>query len=365
MYFLSCSWELIYSFRLFKARKASQNLRTIVFNRKKALIMRLCALTKKGKREMHYILVAILLIGSFGCSEEELLRKRSAPPEVEEIFTQESSSKIDILWVIDNSESIADEREFIANGFDSFLNTLKTTGFDYRLAITSTETGTGLNGKLAGEPISNSSSDPVADFKKQLGLEPSKTNQETGLRAMELALNGSVNQNFPRPDAALAVVIVSDEDDYSKKGTTYYARFLLSLKKPGDENLVKFSAIVGPKPDGCIRPGEEIYFEAKSSPGKRYLELVDKMLGLSTSICSTNFGEDLNKIAASISNLKTKFCASRDVGEIITVAVNGTELEANKGWILEKSTSCVVFTQGNKPAPGATIFIKYKTAGSL
>lgn len=70
---------------------------------------------------------------------------------ITETFYQTSTRedvKIDIVWVIDNSLSMYDEQEALANNFDSFINGFIQKHFDFKMAITtidpSHQTGTSI-----------------------------------------------------------------------------------------------------------------------------------------------------------------------------------------------------------------------------
>ena len=78
------------------------------------------------------------------------------------------------------------------------------------------------------------------------------------------------NAGFLRPNAALAIIVVSDEDDSSFGTTDYYARFFQSAKGKGNESLVSFSAIAGTTPVGCTPPGEESSTASLAEPAFRY-----------------------------------------------------------------------------------------------
>src|SRR5262249_36111700 len=138
--------------------------------------------------------------------------------------------------------------------------------------------------------ITNKTPDPKMVFVENTTFPDSRTRWEQGLRMMELALTSpnidGPNKGFLRPNAALAVIVVSDEDDSSYGAPAYYARFLLGAKGKGNENLVSFSAIAGTLPNGCYPPGEQIYFGGLAEPAQRYLQVVSRTGGVPGSICN-------------------------------------------------------------------------------
>lgn len=51
----------------------------------------------------------------------------------------DASGAIDFIWVVDNSGSMVDEQEAVAATVDEFVRRLKSSGVDYRLAVTTTD----------------------------------------------------------------------------------------------------------------------------------------------------------------------------------------------------------------------------------
>lgn len=165
----------------------------------------------------------------------------------------------DILFVVDDSGSMAAEQARLATAFTGFINLLSTTAIqnDFQIGVTTTSVdwpicdtmldasgdcpgsftlwttyGTGgppyAAGALvaaSGHPAILRSGSPtlVADFTANVAVGTSGSSKEQGLRAMRLALERRVqdgaNAGFLRPGARLAVILVSDEDDCSDLAT--------------------------------------------------------------------------------------------------------------------------------------------------
>lgn len=188
---------------------------------------------------------------------------------------------------------------------------------------------------------------------------------QRGLYASYLALNRPENldngsgQGFVRSDAALYVVYVGSEDDLScapylnsppppgvscdtfdeecrcaddasvQWGTTdFYERFLENYKGYGHGDLVAAAAVVAteqtaiPNPfvqttpvEGCDQP--QFYPDGGPMPpleaayGKRYIEVANATGGASTSICSSNFNDALNRLGFAVSGLRRDFKLTR------------------------------------------------------
>ena len=55
-----------------------------------------------------------------GCPETTL--RRTLPPDVRvDTYSQQAASKVDVLWVIDNSGSMAERQENLAKNFQAFI----------------------------------------------------------------------------------------------------------------------------------------------------------------------------------------------------------------------------------------------------
>jgi hypothetical protein len=179
---------------------------------------------------------------------------------------------VDLLFVIDNSGSMADEQASLAAWADgSLFGLLETdfgTTFNLHVGVVSTDsgagpfgisgcTGTGDNGVLQSDPRTATCTPPNGSFIvdvddgtgnrignhagslaesfaciAQLGI--TGCGYEQTLESMKRALDGRNTQNtgFLRDDALLAVVIVSDEDDCSVVDTSMYDTSQDSLNDP-------------------------------------------------------------------------------------------------------------------------------------
>ncbi|MGN6110288.1 MAG: hypothetical protein ACTHU0_34615 [Kofleriaceae bacterium] len=162
---------------------------------------------------------------------------------------------VDILFVIDDSGSMADKQTNIRNNFTNFINVLSTIpgGLpDVHIGVVSSDVGTkttggqgpnvqgcpgsGKNGVLQlgmastevngnyisdirqsdGSRQTNYTGDLAQVFGRMATIGNGGCGFEQHLEAMRLALsNTTQNANFLRPDAYLAVIFLADEDDCS------------------------------------------------------------------------------------------------------------------------------------------------------
>jgi len=70
--------------------------------------------------------LGVSLLGS-GCEGDELIGIPQ-PTEAVDTFDQVGASSVDILWVVDNSQSMSQEQRLLADNFEQFINRLTTCG---------------------------------------------------------------------------------------------------------------------------------------------------------------------------------------------------------------------------------------------
>ncbi len=133
--------------------------------------------------------------------------------------------QMDIVFVVDNSGSMAQEQTNLKANFPKFvdvLNAYKTKSgapLDYRLAVTSTDVTSGLKGAFAtGGSISRAwlertDANLTTVFTDRASLGTQGSSIECGLEALKLGINSPVNKGFVRKDALFGFVILTDEDE--------------------------------------------------------------------------------------------------------------------------------------------------------
>lgn len=307
-------------------------------------------------------------------------------------FTQVSVRKVDILWVIDSSGSMAPKQARLAANFLGFINQLVNANppIDFHIAVTSTDTDDAnsrgklrvwTNGSNSENYIScsptvsgvtcNTGADlstVVTAFTQMSAVGISGSAAERGLYSAYLALTEPTNlttpvfDRFVRPDAALYVVVVSDEDDASCSpmtrqstctadpgcrcaadallagsgnwgSTDFFVRFFETYKGYGNADSVALAAIVAteeqgvpsqfgePTPHvGCCRslngapcPSEGTNdggFEVAYS-GSRYARVAAETGGVTVSICQEDFSAALSSLGYAASGLRHDFRLSR------------------------------------------------------
>lgn len=318
---------------------------------------------------------------------------------VEMAVTQMDASKVDILWVIDNSNSMKPLQNSLRANVGSFIEGLSVSGLDFQLGITSTDaclpskasnltdelcpdhyTKTAERGALVGERgkkvMYARDRDVVEKFQRLANLGINGSPFEHGLTstklAMERALRGD-NEDFLRKDAFLAIVIVSDEEDdgvglsmSNERGINYWTRNktryrftskdlvdYLKVVKPG--NAFSVSSIVGTYNDQselCESENGRAY-----ELGSEYMTASKLTGGITESICEPDWSASLRRIADSVdSRIKSVLLESVPVAGSLEVQVDGIRVTT---WSYNPARNIVQFSE--VPAAGSQIAINYLT----
>jgi len=278
-----------------------------------------------------------------GCEDPNLL-VRQPPGEHLDTFQQALAPEVDVLWVVDNSASMAEEQAALAQNFGSFFEYLRDTGADYHIGVISTDVySAGHQGRLQGAVPFISPLTPYAAevFATNVQVGTDGKGDEQGFRAALLAfdepLASTANAGFLREAAFLYVVFVSDEDDKSFGDVPYFVRRFEQLKGVGNDGMVNIGAVVETELGTC--PDAE--------PGQRYAALAAEVGGLARSIYD-DFGGALDALGFSAAGLKRSFALSLPaIPETVVVWV---KTPCDRPWQLPGLCAEVIDDCGGQPS---------------
>ena len=268
-------------------------------------------------------------------------------------FNVNEDRPIDILFVIDNSKSMSEQRENLSERIDGFLQKVK--GLDWQIGVISTEIERGNLGDILTEQASEDNdyksgrlipfeedlyilhSDMNMDFEQFLDLlqetmqtipVDSKGDEQaiysTAL-AIERALAGQREEQFFRPGAHLSVVVLSDEDENSNGGyekgvlvnpIQYTPSDFLTFAKNSlgvDKEILWHSIVIMSGDEECRKKTKE-----QGTPayyGRHYEELSTLTGGVIGSICNENYADLLKNIGQTVKDLQNTIsleCAPED-----------------------------------------------------
>jgi hypothetical protein len=313
-------------------------------------------------------------------------------------------SKVDILWIVDSSGSMSEEQSYLGQNFSSFMTQLLASGVDFQTGITTTDvcsTATpssvpmaerycpqlsgSSNGHYRGSLVGTNGSrvltattpSIIQKFLQYSNVGTQGSGFEHGLKAAEMAVEKSLagnNEGLVRPDAFLAVIVVSDEEDdgiglsqtdaYSGKNhvalgqtSVYYTddHFISNLNTVKGVGKYSVSTITG------TRLGNgNMCSSAHSSPleeGTQYIKAATKTGGIVQSICDTNWSSSLANIGKDIAAQSAQVSLSYVPKDgSIKVFVSGVE---NSHWTHSSGNKFIKFEAGFIPQAGAEVEVKY------
>ena len=285
--------------------------------------------------------------------------------------------------------------------FGSFINRFKTLNYDFHMATTTTDA---YKGKFSGGESETTyrrlrswgalPKKPVAPFSCEVRTSgvtvmtrdtpniwdvflinatqsTCGSGDERAFASLEDVLSYPENSDFRRPDAFLAVIIVSDEDDFSSTSSTYLSN------NYADPSLIPFShyqqyldqfAGAGNYSVNAISIMDQLCLNDLNSGankehrmGTRHLELARLTGGVQASICG-DFSASLDLISESIVQLASSFKIDREpVLESFRVTVDDVIVPntAVDGWTYEPTTMMVTFHGASIPHEGAAVSINY------
>ncbi len=223
-----------------------------------------------------------------------------------------TNTDLDILLVIDDSGSMYKDNEKLAGYLGDLADEMSLEGIDWQMCVTTTDVSyyegrTILWKSNNNSNIVNASSNIPRVFNKTIEwIGHGWSDDEQGIKAMNLAINEPDNSNCFRDGASLAVILISDEDERSVGGkqslsSVQYKKlnnrnspsvFMDSVfsKFGGSKRVAVHSIVVD---DSACRKAQD----AEGSPsfiGLKYMELSELSGGSVMSICDDDYLIDLN-----------------------------------------------------------------------
>jgi hypothetical protein len=299
----------------------------------------------------------------------------------EDRFIQQGDRALDVLLVIDNSESMVEEHPRLRAAIPGFVAQARALGLDLHVAVTTTGMDAvaggrcpgGVGGGEAGRLFPVDGSAPRVLTLAPPGVEALLAGNtqvgtchylekpfDTVRRALSSPLLDAVddprtpepadgNRGFLRDAAALAVVFVSDEDDHSDEDVAGYADFLSELKGPHQAERLTVVAIA-PTPSPCATAG--------GFPGARYAELARLTGGTVQDVCAPDYTAGLRRALELSATPRAAFTLSSvPDGAGVEVTLDGVAVSS--GWRYEAATNAIVFEPGSVPPPGTRIGVSY------
>jgi hypothetical protein len=282
----------------------------------------------------------------------------------------------------------------LAQNFPSFITYFKDKGYDFKIAVTTTDAYYGdlfisegcsicnvertqfvaSSDATGGTPIrvlDNTTPDLERIFSANVQVGVNGGGDERAFSSFKAALNSPLNTGFHRASAYLSVIIVSDSDDFSQSNfdqdETYTNPDLFTVQSFVDY-LKNFTNNGTPAADfsvstiGVLDETCKNQLNQEKKISTRYMELSTLTGGTKNSLCSP-FDSVLNNISSQIAgNVQAQFQLDRiPVESSIRVIINGNLIpqDAVNGWTYDAATKIVTVHGSYSPEAGANIVINF------
>jgi len=259
----------------------------------------------------------------------------------------------DLLFVVDNSASMAEEQVLLAENFQAFIDVVEGSYADFQIGVITTDIDGDEAGLIRGEIMTEDTPDLAAAFLRAIDVGTTGSRDEQGFEAARMALSPAANPGFVRDNAQLNVVFFSDEDDHSSKSVEQY---LTNFEGAADGRFAAH-AIVGDLPSGCASG------TSAADAGERYVDSVLQTDGYRDSICAEDYTGILTRIGLDLSGLDDTFYLSEipDPGSLVVWVDDVIMLErALDGWTYSAGDNAIVFHGSAIPRGGMSVFVEYE-----
>lgn len=240
------------------------------------------------------------------------------------------NNKVDVVVMIDTSSSMDSYQNKLADQTGMMIDELNRSGMDYHIVVvTSDMRSNGTGGKFVGDPkiLTNTTAGLKDRLKERIRLGSKGSDQERGLESIRTALSPSYlsgqGAGFLRDDALLAIVALSNEDDYSPEANSSIKAALDRLKPPFSSGVRGWTlSFIGVPDDSstCSTALDGQYRE----PGLRWIDLANTSDGVVAPICDSTLDVAVRNVKKRITQILTDFALGREpVIETIQVTKNG------------------------------------------
>lgn len=303
-------------------------------------------------------LISILFIAATGCKAPDYVYYSDPKPaqvlQVDQALRsldESSLSKVDILWVIDNSGSMDVHQRKVINNAALFIDQFtQNNRVDWRMGMISSDRQEapflGLSGNAGLNPRFDSKTPrPIQIFNDavmRLGLYGSGT-EEFFLPTLNSI---DSDRTFIREQAYLILFFVTDAPEQSPIQSDEFLRRLNVIK--GNPRWIRMYGAFEATDLGCEGTAQEGPLRYKNS---KFVEVIQATGGRALPLCDAEFGKELAKIAKDIVELVERprvYLDQRPKAASIKVTYQGRALAGGPAedgglWYYDYQLNAVVF----------------------
>jgi len=298
----------------------------------------------------------------------------------------------DIIWVVDESGSMSDNRQDITNNANNFFSRALASGLDFRMGVTNVCDPSGSYKNIVGKFCSKISTSDTDDggtdrflthaeqtiFSSCVNNPPGyEGGSEYGLDNAEEAVKkhlprASGDPSKIRPDAKLVIIVATDEIPNELGGVLSYSNYsqcTLDATTQGKVNqaiqpyLSLFQGATDPEAAAMFHViGGVCNNSCSADVAHGYKELAQQLGGQIGDVCQKDLGNTLqviiDSIVAGASPLKLEYVP---ISSSLAVAMDGAEIQRSRtnGFDYRSSANSLVFINV-KYKKGSEVIASYK-----
>lgn len=332
-------------------------------------------------------LVATLMMGLSACDKSGGGISILAAEENFKVSMNTQPKPIDILWVVDNSGSMNSSQTNLANNFSSFIQDFISLNYDFRMAVTTTDTWynqysgnaffnprwrTGNRANLYNPSfnpqgastdsgvfvMTRTTANLTTVFQTNIKVGTQGNGDERAFPSMMRSLNHGANSDFRRNGAFLSVIIVSDEEDFSTNTSSLNESYSNPALIPVSSYISQLDTLTGAT--AADRKDKyqvsAIYIQdaaclatlgdSSQKISQRYAEIADATGGSKNSLCDS-FNTVLNNIKNSVLAAAAVFPLERTpIAGSIVIKIDGATIpEGSTTWNYEADKNQIRFVE--------------------
>jgi len=293
-----------------------------------------------------------------------------------DLFFQEPPGSLDLLFVMDDSASMAQEREAIGRALPDL--TAHLDGVDLQVGVISTnlDNDHAEAAQLLGEPpwLTHDELDALPErFEIEVDGGSRSQGLDAALVALDEATHPEANTGFRRAEASLGIVFFTTTDDCSDRGA-------LGGGADGFDCLLRTDLLVpvtelAREYRGLVEDPRELTTSAlvdldDADEGDRYPDLVAHVGGVTGDIGDYDPSDDMYRIGAVLGGRRLAFRLDRlPVLDTLEVWVNELEGEASdavltEGWSFDLTRCQLRFDEADAPPLGSVVSVLYESSGT-
>ncbi len=250
---------------------------------------------------------------------------------------------VDVLLVIDDSASMGEEQQALSANMPALVLELDNAGLDWHIGLVTTDMVDGAKaGRLqqhagSGNTVISAGPNAVQQLAELVAATGTLGDaDEAGRAAIYEALTthaSGANAGFARPEAHLATIVLSDENDYSGDTPISLADFITwySALRPAGTS---FHTIVGPDP---VCP-------SAAEAGLEYIAVRDAVGGVHVDVCAADYSMALQGAVAMAQTAAPMVIAGvSGIDALYLTPPGGPQAELATGWSFDGTSGLLSF----------------------